>query len=55
MYKFENEENRPDNCEECVEFETCATYYASSVCQKKWKKGEALTDEEKMLKELLWE
>lgn len=52
---FENEENRPKNCEECVNYETCETYYGTYVCQKKWKKGESLTDEEKMLKEWLGE
>lgn len=40
MYKFENEENRPDNCEECVEFETCATLFGGYNCQKKWRKKE---------------
>ena len=40
MYKFENEENRPDNCVECTEYESCATLFGGYICQKKWKKKE---------------
>ena len=46
MYKFENEENRPDNCEECVHYETCATLFGGYICQKKWRKKEKVEEKD---------
>ena len=50
---FENEENRPDNCEECVNYTTCVTYYGSNICQKKWEKESDELGVVRQLKELL--
>lgn len=32
--------NIPEDCRHCVNDKVCHTYYASNVCQGKWKKVE---------------
>lgn len=32
--------NIPEDCRHCVNDKVCHTYYASDVCQEKWKKAE---------------